>query len=196
MGKDLIDRSTIFKATLLKCEGSLSELADAPSWSIVEELSKAKESSRIYQAEYAQPLCTVLQLGLVIMLRSLGLDPVAVVGHSSGEIGAAFAAGIVTLRDAIVIAYYRGLFLAKTSLAKLSDNLQGSMCAVGLREQDARSLLDAFCDRVQLAAVNSPASCTLSGDDDAVMEIVAICAEKGTFCRKLRVDTGGLGTNV
>lgn len=193
MGKDLIDRIPIFKATLIECEVSLFELPDGPSWSIVEELSKTKESSRIYQAEYAQPLCTALQLGLVMVSKSYEIEPVAVVGHSSGEICAAFAAGIITLRDAIVIAYYRGLFSAKTSSTEPSDKPQGSMCAVGLSEIDARSLLDAFGDRVQLAAANSPASCTLSGDEDAIRDIITICIEKGTFCRKLRIDTGGLG---
>jgi len=193
MGKDLIDRVPIFKATLFEREVSLSELPDGPSWSIIEELSKAKESSRIYQAEYAQPLCTALQLGLVMMLKTLEVEPVAVVGHSSGEICAAFTAGIITLRDAIVIAYYRGLFSARTASTKPSDKPHGSMCALGLSEKDARTLLDAFGDRVQLAAVNSPTNCTLSGDEDAIREIITIYAENGTFCRKLRVDTGGLG---
>lgn len=193
MGKDLIDRVPIFKATLFECQVSLSELPDGPSWSIIEELSKTKELTRIYQAEYAQPLCTALQLGLVMMLKTFVLEPVAVVGHSSGEICAAFAAGIITLRDAIVIAYYRGLFSMKAASTQPSGKPHGSMCALGLSEKDARTVLNTFGDRVQLAAVNSPTNCTLSGDEDAIREIVIICAENGTFCRKLRVDTGELG---
>ena len=194
MGKDLTDRFPLFRAKLLECEILLSTLPDGPSWSIIEELSKTKDSSRIYEAEYAQPLCTALQLALVILLRNWGLEPVAVVGHSSGEIAAAFAAGLITLRDAIVIAYYRGLYVANCSSNKSTGHLKGFMCAVSLSEEDARALLNAFDNRIQLAAVNSPINCTLSGDEDAMKRVTTICSEKGVFYRKLRVDTGGLIT--
>ena len=190
MGKDLIECFPIFKVTLLECELILSRLPDGPPWSILQELSNAKGSSHIYEAEYAQPLCTALQLALVVMLQNLGVEPVAVIGHSSGEIAAAFAAGLITLRDAIVIAYYRGLYIATCTLGKSMGSPKGSMCAVGLSEADARLLLDDFKDRAQLAAINSPTSCTLSGDQDAIGEIFAVCSEKGVFNRKLRVDTG------
>ena len=191
MGKDLIDQSPIFKSTLLECEIILSKLPDGPSWSIVEELLKAKDSSNVYQAEYAQPLCTALQLALVVLLQNLGMTPVAVVGHSSGEICAAFVAGMIPLRDAIIVAYYRGLFVAKSSMESSARKPKGCMCAIGLSEGSSSALLEAFGNRVQLAAVNSPTSCTLSGDEDAIQELVTICAAKGIFCRKLRVDAGG-----
>ena len=62
------------------------------------------------------------------------------------------------------------------------------MCAVGLSEDNARKKLTGCADRVQLAAVNSPSSCTLSGDQNAIEEIVEACTKEGIFCRKLRVD--------
>lgn len=109
--------------------------------SIIEELSKAKDESQIYESEYSQPLCTALQLGLTALWRSWGLLPKFVLGHSSGEIGAAYAAGLISLQDAIIIAYYRGMIFAKSPVGSSSPESPVSMCAVGLGEEDARSLL-------------------------------------------------------
>ena len=189
MGNSLINQSPLFKAVLAECERTLATLPNKPSWSIIEELSKAKDESKVYESEYSQPLCTALQLGLTALWRSWGLVPKAVLGHSSGEIGAAYAAGLVSLQDAITIAYYRGLVLAKSRVGSPLES-PGSMCAVGLSEEDARSLLGKYSDRVKLAAVNSPTNCTFSGDADAIKEIIDGCTMSGTFCRKLRVDKG------
>ena len=192
MGKSLIGHSPLFKAVLLECERVLASLPDKPAWSIIEELSKSSEASNIYQSAFSQPLCTALQLGLVVLWKSWGLAPNAVLGHSSGEIAAAYAAGILSLRDAIVVAYYRGLYLGSIATTSSTSESKGGMCAVGLSAENAQALLEKFTGRVQLAAVNSPTSCTLSGDQAAIKEIIDTCREAGTFCRALRVDMGEL----
>ena len=186
MGMSLMDHSLLFRSMLHECDRLLSELPDPPAWTLIEELSKATETSNIYKAEFSQPLCTALQLGLVAVLESWGVTPDAVVGHSSGEICAAYAAGILSLRDAMVVSYYRGLVLGRCTAQKS----EGSMCAVGLNEGDSKTLIEAFAGRVQIAAVNSPSSCTLSGNVDAIREIVKQLAEEKQFCRELKVDQG------
>lgn len=190
MGNSLINQSPLFKAVLVECERILATLPDKPYWSIIEELSKANDESRVHKSEFSQPLCTALQLGLTALWRSWGLVPKVVLGHSSGEIGAAYAAGLISLRDAIIIAYYRGLVLARSPVGSSPHEYPGSMCAVGLSEEDASSLLMKYTNRVQLAAVNSPTNCTLSGDADAIKDIIDCCIRSGTFCRNLRVDRG------
>lgn len=185
MGTRLMQNSPIFRAVLEECDRCLSTLPDGPSWSLSAELSKAKDVTNIYKAEYSQPLCTALQLGIVTLLKSWGITADAVVGHSSGEIAAAYAAGKISLRDAIIISYYRGLVLSKATLV-----CRGSMCAVGLDEATAGALAKSYGDRVQLATINSPTSCTLSGDSDAIQKIIAQLGEKSQFCRELRVDQG------
>lgn len=192
MGKILLEQSPLFKAVLLECERVLSSLPDKPTWSIIDELSKSGDDSNIYQSCFSQPLCTALQLGLVALWRSWGLAPSAVVGHSSGEIAAAYAAGYISLRDSMVIAYYRGLCLASVAAASPAKKPNGAMCAVGRGEEHAAVLLERFDGRVQLAAINSPGSCTLSGDRGAIEEIVGLYGGTGIFCRQLRVDTGEL----
>ena len=185
MGVSLIRNSPLFSAVMRECDRHLSELPDRPCWSIIEELLKPQEVSNVHKAKYSQPLCTALQLGLVTLLGSWGLTPDAVVGHSSGEIAAAYAIGSISMRDAIVISYYRGLVLGKAS-----HEPAGAMCAVGLDHHDTEALIHGYAGRVQIAAVNSATSCTVSGDRDAIKEIVEVLVRKKTFCRELRVDQG------
>ncbi|KAJ6263867.1 Hybrid PKS-NRPS synthetase pynA [Drechslerella dactyloides] len=189
MGKDLCERSSLFRSILEECDRILQTLPDGPDWSIIEELQKPKATSRVYISTFSQPLCTALQLGLVELWRSWGITPSAVVGHSSGEIGAAYAAGILSLRDAIVTAFYRGLFLSSSAQVN-NENIgpKGAMCAIGLSQEKANKIVQKYKGKISLAAINSPTSCTLSGDQDAIDAVAKICAEDGTFCRALRVD--------
>ncbi|KAK6359052.1 hypothetical protein TWF696_000222 [Orbilia brochopaga] len=189
MGKELIEKSTLFRLVLEECDRILQTLPDGPDWSIIEELQKPKATSRVYISTFSQPLCTTLQLGLIELWRSWGISPDAVVGHSSGEIGAAYAAGIISLRDAIITAFYRGLFLSSSAQAE-SENSgpKGAMCAIGLSQEKANKVVRKHKGKIALAAINSPTSCTLSGDQDAIDAVVKACAEDGTFCRALRVD--------
>lgn len=189
MGKHLLQASPLFRSVVAECDRTLQSLPDGPSWTIAEELSKPKQKSRLNKASFSQPICTALQVGLVEMWDSWGITPSSVVGHSSGEIGAAYAAGFLSLRDAIVIAFYRGLYLGEDAPVK-RDGPAGAMCAIGLGEPGCTEILKTYQGRVALAAVNSPGSCTLSGDADAIQEVVATCGEKGIFCRALRVDMG------
>ncbi|KAK5999262.1 Hybrid PKS-NRPS synthetase pynA [Cladobotryum mycophilum] len=187
MGKQLIENSPLFRSVVEQCDEVLKSLPEGPAWTAMEELQKPKETSRLYESSLSQPLCTVLQLGLVELWKSWGVRPVAVAGHSSGEIGAAYASGALSLKDCVTIAYYRGLYLG-SGFADNATGPKGSMCAVGLSEKDAKNFLKKYTGRLALAAVNSPSSCTISGDEDAILEVVEACKVDGTFCRQLRVD--------
>ncbi|KAK4448640.1 Nonribosomal peptide synthetase-like protein [Podospora aff. communis PSN243] len=192
MGAELLATSHIFRATVARCNAALQDLPDGPDWDAATELCHPKGVSRVYKSRLSQPLCTILQIGLVELWKSWGLRPVAVVGHSSGEIGAAYAAGHLSLRDAVVVAYYRGLHLGREDGEAEVDaaDRKGSMCALGLDEGAARRFLSRqkYSGRISLAAVNSPSSCTLSGDEDAINNVIEECKADGVFCRQLRVD--------
>lgn len=145
-----------------------------------EELSKPTGESQMSRAELAQPLSTVVQIGLVNALKRLGVIPRAVVGHSSGEIAAAYVAGALTLREATTAAYYRG-HVSKGS------STSGAMAAIGLGAEDTRNYLP---DRVVVACENSPSSTTISGDADKLQEALANIknALPDTFARALKVE--------
>lgn len=190
MGAKLIETSPFVRARLSELDATLSSLpeGDRPNWTLEEQLTAEKDSSRLAEAAISQPLCTAVQILLVDLTRAAGIKLRAVVGHSSGEIGAAYAAGFLDSSDALRIAYYRGLY-AKESQSPAGA--KGAMMAVGTTYEDAMEFCDLaeFEGRIQVAAQNSPTSVTLSGDDDMIDEALDVLKDEGKFARKLQVDT-------
>ena len=141
---------------------------------------KPKSLSNLDDSEYAQPLCTALQVGLVNLLKSWNIKPYCVVGHSSGEIAAAYATNAINSAEAILIAYYRGLITK-------AQHRAGAMAAIGLGREDVTPYL---IRGVVIACENSPESVTLSGDVDKLDEVMAkIKLQKpDALNRKLRVS--------
>ncbi|KAA8645229.1 Type I Polyketide synthases (Type I PKS), partial [Aspergillus tanneri] len=187
MGRDLINSSDLFRRSIENCENSLANLPDAPSWSLKDEIM-ANETSRLSEAAISQPLTTAIQIAVYDLLYAAGVNLSAIVGHSSGEIAAAYAAGIISAEDAIRIAYYRGLH---AKLAQSKDAKQpGAMMAVGLPLDAAREFCSqpSFSGRMVVAASNAPSSVTLSGDANAISEAKAELDQRNIFARLLKVD--------
>ncbi|TVY94480.1 Polyketide synthase-nonribosomal peptide synthetase [Lachnellula willkommii] len=191
MGADLIQQSKKAREIIHQLESYLGELpdGDAPAWSLEAELL-AETASRVHEASISQPLCTAVQILLVDLLRLGGVDFDAVVGHSSGEIGAAYDAGFLTARDAMCIAYYRGLHLQR-AFSPNGKNIKGAMLAVGTSPEDADELCSdrVFKGRIVVAAYNSHSSVTISGDEDAIAELEMVLEDDKIFYRRLRVDS-------
>ncbi|ENH63773.1 Lovastatin nonaketide synthase [Fusarium oxysporum f. sp. cubense race 1] len=197
MGARLLEESAFASKRFSELDEALSSLPkdDRPSWALREMIIADAKSSRIAEAAISQPLCTAVQVVLVDLLRQAGVDLSGVVGHSSGEIGAAYAAGLLTARDAIRVAYYRGLY---AKLAQSPNGRKGAMMAVGTTFDDASEFceLDAFQGRIQVAARNSSSSITLSGDEDAIVEAIETFKDEGKFARQLKVDTAYHSSHV
>jgi acyl transferase domain-containing protein/NADPH:quinone reductase-like Zn-dependent oxidoreductase len=185
MGAELARDYPIFATALDAADGTLRALG--ADFFLKEELLKPADVSLINAAHISQPACTALQIALTLLLSSWGIHPAAVVGHSSGEIGCAFAAGIIGLEDAMRIAYYRGQCMLSLK-KKAAGKPQGTMMAVGASVESIRPLLDAVTKGyVTVACINSPSSVTLSGDVEAVEELQPILTEKSIFNRQLKV---------
>lgn len=191
MGAMLHAQSESFRCSFDNMERSLSRLpvSERPHWGLVDELLAPAITSRIDSPEISQPLTTAVQIALVDLLRISNVKFAGVVGHSSGEIAAAYAAGFLEAADAIRIAYYRGLYsrLARsTTTAK-----RGKMMAVGMSLKEAQSLCnqERFEGRICVAACNSRSSITLSGDADAIHEAATLLEHGQRFARILKVDT-------
>ncbi|KAH8899038.1 hypothetical protein GQ53DRAFT_836980 [Thozetella sp. PMI_491] len=189
MGSQLLASSKAARHVIARLEFRLSRLppADRPAWSLLEELQREGALSRLSEAEISQPLCTAVQILQVDLLRAAGVEFSAVVGHSSGEIAAAYAAGFISAEDAICIAYYRGLH---SKAARGPGGILGAMMAVSTSAEDAQELCNEpeFEGRVCIAAINSPSSVTLSGDHDGIEEMKVIFEDEKKFVRALRVD--------
>ncbi|KAH8424223.1 uncharacterized protein LDX57_001981 [Aspergillus melleus] len=148
-------------------------------WPGMEELLHTKDSDRFQEARFSQPLCTAIQLALVDFLHDLGVLPSVTLGHSSGEIAAAYASGAITAATAIKIAYFRGLAMESTKT-------NGAMAAVGLGRTEVEQYLR---DGVVVACENSPQSVTISGVKETIDEVLKDIHAKGDiFGRRLAVN--------
>ena len=157
------------------------------SWSLITELEKFEGDSSIDSPSISQPACTALQIAIVDLLESWGITAQNVVGHSSGEIAAAYAAGILDLESCMAIAYYRGL--VATTL--IDDGTSGGMLAVGASKEDTQALIDARTDSVgdcTIACLNSPKSMTVSGDAARIAQVSALADTNSIWNRRLKVE--------
>lgn len=192
MGAKLIKASQFVATRLEELDAALSSLpeADRPDWKLTEQLLADASTSRLSQAAIAQPLCTAVQIVLVDLIRAAKIELRAVIGHSSGEIGAAYAAGFLSATDAIRVAYFRGVY-AKLACSSFEQNMKGAMMAASASYEDAVEIceMEEFQGRIQVAARNSSTSVTFSGDEDAINEVEVIFKDEGKFARKLKVDT-------
>ncbi|RAL04853.1 type I polyketide synthase [Aspergillus ibericus CBS 121593] len=156
-------------------------------WSLKEELLRNEQSSKVNDAEYSQPLCTAVQVALVDLLRSVGISPVAVAGHSGGETAAAYAKGAITAEAAWTIAYHRGKLSGL--LSTMRPEADGAMLAVSISEIDIGRYMDRVTEgNLVVACVNSPSSVTLSGDAVAIAEVGKILKEAGIVAKELKVN--------
>ena len=179
MGRELLASEPVFREMAEQCDAAFEKIA---GWSILEEMTRDEEGSRIMETQIAQPANFVLQASLYALWRSKGITPAAIVGHSVGDVTASYAAGVLTLEDALTVSYHRSR-LQKTVAG------QGKMLAVGLDEGAAQALVDEYGgDKISFAAINSPGSITLTGDAEVLDRIAERLEEKGVFNRFLRVE--------
>ena len=159
------------------------------SWSLIAELEKDEGDSSIDHPSICQPACTALQIALVDLLHSWGLIANSVTGHSSGEIAAAYAAGILDKESCMAIAYYRGV--VATSLMNDSGEMSGGMLAVGASQEETQGLIDTETDPVghcTITCINSPHSMTISGDSLRIAQISALANARSIWNRRLKID--------
>ncbi|KAL5349231.1 hypothetical protein ACLOAV_005519 [Pseudogymnoascus australis] len=185
MGCGLLSTNPIFKQSMQRSEEMLLKLG--ADWQLIQELNK-QDDTRINEAELSQPICTAIQIALVDMLADWNVFPVGVVGHSSGEIAAAYAVGMLSAEDALSVAYHRGVYVRK--LKELHPNLRGAMLAAGISAADAQAYLvdDPCAGKAVVACENSPGSVTISGDEKAVSIVQGKLEANKIFNRSLVVD--------
>ncbi|KAK0387803.1 hypothetical protein NLU13_4048 [Sarocladium strictum] len=184
MGHDLL-RYQVFKESLDAATLYMKEQLHSP-FHLLTEILREGAGNTISQPEIAQPATTAIQIALIELLRAVGLDPSHVIGHSSGEIAAAYASGAISRESAWSVAYWRGFYAA--SMSHIMPGLPGAMLAVGLGPTEVKQFLERVRGPVQVACINSPWSVTLSGRRSCIHELSAILTEQDVFNRLLEVD--------
>ena len=178
MGRGLLENDLVFRASIEKCD---REFAKYVSWSLLEELSRDEADSRMQQTRIAQPSLFAVQVALAATWEARGIKPAAVVGHSVGEIAAAYLSGALDWQDACCVAVHRGRTMDQASS-------KGEMIAVGLSASETSQWIRGYEGNVALAAINGPTSVTISGDSDVIRTLADQFDQAGIFCRRLAVE--------
>ncbi|MBF0527849.1 MAG: type I polyketide synthase [Deltaproteobacteria bacterium] len=180
MGKRLLQESWLFKESVKKVDSLFMQYAD---YSLEEELAGKNGEGRYDYTEIAQPALFAIQVGVTQLLRSKGINPIVVVGHSVGEITAAWASGALSLESAVQVLYHRSQLQGKTKG-------KGQMTAVGLGSQAALELLNELklSTILTLAGINSSKGATIAGPIDRLSDLEAVLTERGIFHKRLDLD--------
>ncbi|TQM77824.1 polyketide synthase 12 [Saccharothrix saharensis] len=161
MARDLLSMSEVFASRFAECGQALRSFVD---WKLDEVVDDAEALQRV---DVVQPVLWAVMVSLAEVWRSLGVTPEAVVGHSQGEIAAAVVSGGLSLEDGARVVALRSQAIARGLAGR------GGMVSLGVAEADAVAMVEPWAGRISIAVVNGPASVVVSGDPDALDELVA-----------------------
>ncbi|GLY25860.1 type I polyketide synthase [Micromonospora sp. NBRC 101691] len=183
MGRELARSEPVFRGVLGECAAAFAEFVD---WSLVEVLEGESVPEGI---DVVQPVLFAVEVGLAALWRSWGVEPAAVVGHSMGEVAAAYVAGALSLSDAArVICERSGL------LRRISG--RGAMAVVELPAVEVEAVVAPFGGAVVVAALNGPVTTVVAGSSEAVDAVVASLSGRGVFARRVQVDVASHSPQV
>ncbi|XP_071966186.1 phenolphthiocerol/phthiocerol polyketide synthase subunit C-like [Antedon mediterranea] len=180
MARELMNTQPIFQKTMQRIDSYLGKIGGR--WSLIQILTEETDKNRISKdTEMSQVCICSVQIGLVELYKLYGVTPSAIIGHSVGEVAAAYAAGLLSMENAVKVIYKRGHLLRKTSGS-------GTMAAV-LHDVDVvKSKLESTPRCIDVAAVNSPTQIVLSGKAELINEFASQLNEDGILTKLLRVN--------
>ncbi|MFJ2169970.1 type I polyketide synthase [Streptomyces griseofuscus] len=177
MAAELLETVPVFRDRVDACERALAPHVD---WSLTAVLRGTSEVEQD-RVDVLQPVLWAMTVALAEVWRSFGVTPDAVVGHSQGEVSAAVIAGALSLEDGARV-------VVRRSLAVRELQGLGAMASVPLPDEEVRELVARWDGRLGIAAVNGPATAVVSGDTDALDELLAHCQREGIQARRVAVD--------
>ncbi|MFX0576900.1 type I polyketide synthase, partial [Nocardia nepalensis] len=181
MGRELLDSSPVFAEQMQACAQALSEFVDWSLLDVVRGVDDDDDGSALDRVDVLQPLLWAVMVSLAELWRSYGVQPDAVVGHSQGEIAAAYVAGALSLRESARI-----VALRSKALQRLAG--RGGMMSLGMAYQQATERMNQFAGRLSIAAVNGADSVVVSGDSDALDTLLSQCSAEGIRASRIAVD--------
>ncbi|HEY3947347.1 MAG TPA: SDR family NAD(P)-dependent oxidoreductase, partial [Solirubrobacteraceae bacterium] len=179
MGAELLDRVPVCAEALRACGDALSEFVD---WSLEDVLRGVEGAPSLERSDVVQPATFAVMVALAAWWRSLGVHPVAVVGQSMGEIVAAHVAGGLSLRDAMRVMALRSLAMAEEMAGT------GGMAVVSGSIAEVEQMLTRWDGRLSVAAITGPRTAVVSGEVDALEELLEACDLQGGWARRIAVD--------
>ncbi|WP_460400130.1 SDR family NAD(P)-dependent oxidoreductase [Actinophytocola sediminis] len=187
MARDLLTSSPVFAEQAAACDEALHAFT---GWSVLDVLTEVPGAPELSRVDVVQPVLFTVMVSLAALWRSVGVTPTGVVGHSQGEIAAAFVAGALSMTDAARI-------VALRSQAWLELRGAGGMLSVSMAAEDIAPRLTKWADTLAIAAVNSKSTIAVSGDPAALDELAAELTAEGIHTRRVPgVDTAGHSAQV
>ena len=174
MAAELAESSEVFAAEMHACAEAL---APHVSWSLLD----AVRGGDLDRVDVVQPALFAVMVSLAALWRAHGVEPAAVIGHSQGEIAAAYVSGALSLADAAKI-----VALRSQAIVALAGH--GGMVSVSLPADEIRSRLVSWGGRISVAAVNGPTTVVVAGEVVALEEFLAACEADGVRARRIPVD--------
>ncbi|OLR93776.1 type I polyketide synthase [Actinokineospora bangkokensis] len=178
MARELLDTAPVFAAALRACADALAPHVD---WSLEAVVRQEPGAPGFDRVDVVQPALFAVMVSLAELWKSYGVTPAAVVGHSQGELAAAYIAGALSLADAA-----RAVALRSREITALAG--AGGMVSVALPAADVERELAGYAGRVSVAAHNGPATTVVAGEPDALDELVAAWTAREVRARKIPVD--------
>ena len=178
MGIELLDTAPVFARQIDACAEAFAEFVD---WSLTDVLRGTPDAPGMDRVDVVQPVLFAIMVSLADLWKSVGVRPDAVIGHSQGEIAAAYVAGALSLRDAAKVVTLR------SKLLRLLAG-PGGMVSIACGVDRVRELLAAYGNRLAIAAVNGRSAVVVSGEVAALDELIGFCAELDLRTRRIDVD--------
>jgi polyketide synthase 12 len=186
MAAGLYESAPVFRDHLIACAGALDPLT---GWSLIDLLTKGPWTAEAERADVVQPALFAVMTSLARLWESVGVTPDAVLGHSQGEIAAAYVAGALSLADAA-----RVVALRSQALSAIAG--KGGMASIALPAAEVEQLIEPWSGRLGVAAVNGPSSTVVSGAADALDELLELRGDTTFRARRIPVDYASHGTHV
>lgn len=178
MGRQLIASDPAFRTAIEACDAAIKAVA---GWSVLEELHAGPGVARTEDISVIQPTLFAMQVALAASWQARGIRPAAIVGHSMGEVAAAHVAGALSLEDAARVICRRSALMKRVSG-------RGAMAVVEQTLDQARETVRPFGNRLSIAVSNSSRSTVVSGDVDAIEELLPQLEKREIFARRVKVD--------
>jgi acyl transferase domain-containing protein/acyl carrier protein len=179
MGRMLFQTQPTFRKWLSHCDELLLPYLEKPLLEVL--YPPAGIATPLNETAYAQPALFAVEYALTQLWRSWGVEPAVMLGHSVGEYVAACIAGVFSLEEGLKLITERG---------RLMDALPktGEMAAVFAAGEAVTGALSPYRDRAAIAASNAPANTVISGERDALREVLRRLELEGITSRRLTVS--------
>uniref|UniRef100_A0A674BFN3 Malonyl-CoA:ACP transacylase (MAT) domain-containing protein n=1 Tax=Salmo trutta TaxID=8032 RepID=A0A674BFN3_SALTR len=181
MCKQLLKQEPVFREKIREIEALFQRYQ---RMSITDKLESASNDDGFSKPDVVQPLLFAIQVGIDSLFKHWGIKPDAILGHSVGEVAAAHCSGLLSLEDAVKVIYFRSTLQNKVTGGKM-------LVVSNMVVSEVLNLLPSYSNKVSLAAFNSPQSCTLSGDAEAIdslhQKLSSSVKRKNLFLRVLDV---------